>query len=30
MVYFMVGFICLFVGAAIGVTCMCLVQVNDD
>ena len=27
--YFVVGFISLIVGAAIGVTCMCLLQIND-
>lgn len=27
--YFIVGFVSLMVGAAIGVTCMCLLQIND-
>lgn len=27
--YFIVGFVCTMIGAAIGVTCMCLLQINN-
>lgn len=27
--YFVVGFICLMIGATVGITSMCLLQIND-